>query len=313
MLTPAGDREVTPAGDGPEPLASPSPARDREAGQGAALIDLVAIMDRLRRECPWDARQTHESLAPYLLEETYEALEALEQRDLAMLREELGDVLLQVLFHARVAAERTDGTGFTIDDVAEGIAGKLVRRHPHVFADVAVSGADEVKSNWDAIKARERAEASGGPVSALDGVPMGQPALSLAAQLQRRAERAAPAPRRACSRRPARRRPAPSASSLAPSRSARSAASCSRWSSGPGPRAWTPSLSCGGPPGCSAIGCGSGSRRAVRRRRRPRLRRRLRLRLRLRRSAARTWASSGQLALAGDRDRGLTEIARAGG
>ena len=176
--------------------------------------------------------------------------------------------------------------------------------------DVAVSGADEVKANWDAIKARERAEAGGGPVSALDGVPMGQPALSLAAQLQRRAERAgAPA---ALADLPVADLPG-AASSLAPSRSARSAASCSRWSSGPGPRAWTPSLSCGGPPGCSAIGCGSGSRRAVRRRRRPRLRRRLRLRLRLRRSAARTWASSGQLALAGDRDRGLTEIARAGG
>jgi XTP/dITP diphosphohydrolase len=156
---------------------------------GTALLNLVAVMDRLRRECPWDARQTHESLAPFLLEETYEAVEALEQRDLAKLREELGDVLLQVLFHARVAAERTDGTGFTIDDVADGIAEKLIRRHPHVFADVTVAGPDEVKLNWDAIKARERA-AAGGPVSALDGVPMGQPALSLAAQLQRRAERA---------------------------------------------------------------------------------------------------------------------------
>ncbi len=147
-------------------------------------------MDRLRTECPWDARQTHESLAPHLLEETYEALEALERRDLAELRGELGDVLLQVLFHARVAAERTDGTGFTIDDVARGIADKLVRRHPHVFADVSVSGADEVKKNWDAIKAEERAAAGGGPSSALDGIPMGQPALSLAAQLQRRAQSA---------------------------------------------------------------------------------------------------------------------------
>ena len=121
---------------------------------GAALLDLVAIMDRLRTECPWDARQTHESLAPYLLEETYEALEALERRDMAELREELGDVLLQVLFHARVAAERTDGTGFTIDDVANGIAAKLVRRHPHVFADVTVTGAEDVKRNWDADQGR---------------------------------------------------------------------------------------------------------------------------------------------------------------
>ncbi|HUJ05547.1 MAG TPA: MazG family protein [Streptosporangiaceae bacterium] len=210
MLTPPGDRrevapvsdrgevapvsdrgEATPDGNrGQAPVPAGS-ARDGAVVPGAALIELVAIMDRLRRECPWDARQTHESLAPFLLEETYEALEALERRDLAMLREELGDVLLQVLFHARVAAERTDGTAFTIDDVAEGIVGKLVRRHPHVFADVAVSGADEVKANWDAIKARERAEAQGGgPVSALAGVPMSQPALSLAAQLQRRAQRA---------------------------------------------------------------------------------------------------------------------------
>jgi len=157
---------------------------------GAALLDLVAIMDRLRRECPWDARQTHESLAPYLLEETYEALEAIERRDLAELCGELGDVLLQVLFHARVASERTDGTGFDIDDVATQIADKLVRRHPHVFADVSVAGADEVLKNWDTIKAGERAAAGGGSSSALDGVPMAQPALSLAAQLQReRAQR----------------------------------------------------------------------------------------------------------------------------
>ena len=147
-------------------------------------------MDRLRAECPWDARQTHLSLAPYLLEETYEALEALEDGDPAALREELGDVLLQVLFHARIAAERTDGTGFTIDDVADGIAGKLRRRHPHVFGDVSVSGANEVKRNWDAIKAAERAAASGSPGSVLDGVPFGQPALALAAALLRRASRA---------------------------------------------------------------------------------------------------------------------------
>src|SRR5262252_2092134 len=161
---------------------------DNQRVPGAALLDLVAIMDRLRRECPWDARQTHESLAPYLLEETYEALEAIERRDLAELCGELGDVLLQVLFHARVASERTDGTGFGIDDVASQIADKLVRRHPHVFADVSVAGAEEVLKNWDTIKAGERAAAGGGSSSALDGVPMAQPALSLAAQLQRRAQ-----------------------------------------------------------------------------------------------------------------------------
>ncbi len=157
---------------------------------GARLLELVAVMSRLRRECPWDAKQTHGTLAPHLLEESYEALEALESGDPDALREELGDVLLQVMFHAEVASERTDGTGYTIDDVAEGIAAKLVRRHPHVFGDVIVSGADEVKQNWDAIKAAEREAKSGAPGSVLDGVPFGQPALALAAQLQRRAERA---------------------------------------------------------------------------------------------------------------------------
>ncbi len=123
---------------------------------GAHLIDLVATMDRLRVECPWDARQTHASLAPHLLEEPYEALEALESGDEQALCEELGDVLLQVVFHARIAAERGDGTGFTIDDVADGIVDKLIRRHPHVFADVTVSGPDEVKRNWDEIKREEK-------------------------------------------------------------------------------------------------------------------------------------------------------------
>ncbi len=125
---------------------------------GGELLTLVSVMDTLRRQCPWDARQTHESLAPYLIEESYEALDALESGDRAALREELGDVLLQVMFHARVAAERADGTGFTVDDVADAIVTKLVRRHPHVFGDVTVSGADDVTRNWDAIKAAERAE-----------------------------------------------------------------------------------------------------------------------------------------------------------
>jgi XTP/dITP diphosphohydrolase len=159
---------------------------------GARLLDLVATMDTLRVACPWDAKQTHESLAPHLLEEPYEALEALETGDDRGFREELGDVLLQVVFHARIAAERGDA-GYTIDDVADGIVAKLVRRHPHVFGGVTVSDADEVKQNWDAIKRAERAErAAPGdtPPSALDGVPFGQPALALAAQLQRRAERA---------------------------------------------------------------------------------------------------------------------------
>jgi XTP/dITP diphosphohydrolase len=166
---------------------------------GAHLIDLVETMDRLRVDCPWDARQTHASLAPHLLEEPYEALEAFESGDERAFREELGDVLLQVVFHARIAAERDDGTGYTIDDVADGIVAKLVRRHPHVFGDVTVSGADEVKRNWDEIKREEKkaqaerragAGASEAVPSVLDGVPFAQPALALAAQLQRRAARA---------------------------------------------------------------------------------------------------------------------------
>lgn len=180
---------------------------------GARLIDLVQVMDRLRRECPWDRKQTHESLVPYLVEESYEVLETIEQGDYASLREELGDLLLQVMFHARVAQERITGAhrdegadeddaeefhggevfhgrdGFDIDDVAGGIVDKLVRRHPHVFAGLQVADADEVSGNWEAIKAAERA-AKGAPESVLTGVPMGQPALSLAAQLLRRAERA---------------------------------------------------------------------------------------------------------------------------
>jgi XTP/dITP diphosphohydrolase len=158
---------------------------------GSRLLELVRVMDRLRVNCPWDAQQTHESLTPYLLEETYEAVEALDGGDPRAIREELGDVLLQVVFHARVAAERDDGTGFTIDDVADGIISKLTRRHPHVFGDTAVAGAHEVTANWDAIKAAERTAAGGGrPPSALDGVPLAQPALALALALQRRAQRA---------------------------------------------------------------------------------------------------------------------------
>ena len=151
---------------------------------GARLLDVVATMDRLRSPggCPWDAQQTHDSLAPYLLEEAYEAFQAIEDEDGAALREELGDVLLQVAFHARLAEEADDGERWSIDDVAGGLVDKLVRRHPHVFGDRTVSGADEVVANWETIKAAERA---GKPSVA--GVPMAAPALTLAATLQRKA------------------------------------------------------------------------------------------------------------------------------
>jgi XTP/dITP diphosphohydrolase len=151
------------------------------------LLRAVEVMDRLRAPggCPWDAAQTHRSLAKYLLEETYETLEAIETDDLALLREELGDLLLQVLFHARLAEELPDDQRFSIDDVASDLVDKLVRRHPHVFAGTSVKDADEVDDNWERLKAAEK-----GRPSIADGVPMGQPALALAAKLVSRAVRA---------------------------------------------------------------------------------------------------------------------------
>jgi len=142
---------------------------------GARLLEVVALMDRLRSAggCPWDAKQTHESLMPYLLEEAYEVYEALENGDLEHLREELGDLLLQIVFHARIA------TSFDIDDVATDLIDKLMRRHPHVFAGAS---ADDLEGSWEALKAAEK-----GRVSVTEGIPLGQPALSLAAKLQRRA------------------------------------------------------------------------------------------------------------------------------
>ena len=163
---------------------------------GTRLLDLVAVVDTLRTSCPWDRDQTHASLLRYLLEEAYEAAETIEADDMAALREEIGDVLFQVLFHSRIASERSaDDGGFTIDDVADTLAAKLVRRHPHVFGSVSVASAADVNANWEEIKKAERAakSAAGGGdevPSVLDGVPFGQPALSLAAQLQRRASRA---------------------------------------------------------------------------------------------------------------------------
>jgi XTP/dITP diphosphohydrolase len=157
---------------------------------GARLLDVVAVMDRLRSPggCPWDAEQTHTSLMPYLLEEAYEAYAALEDGDLVDLREELGDVLLQVVFHARLAEETGQaGTSWSIDDVAGDLVDKLVRRHPHVFAGTP---ADDLEGTWEALKKAEK-----GRTSVTDGLPLSQPALSLAAKLQKRATRlGAPVP-----------------------------------------------------------------------------------------------------------------------
>ncbi|HEX6516498.1 MAG TPA: MazG family protein [Nocardioidaceae bacterium] len=140
-------------------------------------------MDRLRTACPWDREQTHRSLARYLLEEAYETLEAIENDDYPHLREELGDLLLQVYFHARIAAEDPDD-GFDIDAVAGGIVDKLVSRHPHVFAGLEVAGAEEVEANWETLKAAEK-----GRASVLEGIPRTLPALALADKVLGRAER----------------------------------------------------------------------------------------------------------------------------
>ncbi|WP_020496472.1 MazG family protein [Sciscionella marina] len=155
---------------------------------GEALYRAVAVMDRLRSPggCPWDAEQTHESLRRYLVEETYELLEAIENEDRAELREELGDVLLQVLFHARVAAEHT-ADPFTIEDVADGLVRKLVGRHRHVFgSDLEhVADADAQQQRWEVLKQAEKQRES-----VLDGVALGQPATALAGKLVSRVSRA---------------------------------------------------------------------------------------------------------------------------
>lgn len=154
-----------------------------EQPRGRRLLELAVIMDRLREECPWDREQTHRSLARYLLEETYETLEAIDTGDRDHLREELGDLLLQVLFHARIASEDPDG--FDLDDVAAGIADKLVYRHPHVFAGLDVADADEVDRNWEALKAAEKQRDS-----PLDGIPVALPALAYADKVTGRLARA---------------------------------------------------------------------------------------------------------------------------
>ncbi|PAZ11954.1 nucleoside triphosphate pyrophosphohydrolase [Streptomyces sp. SA15] len=147
---------------------------------GARLLDLVQVMDRIRAECPWSSQQTHKGLAKYGIEEAYELVEAIEDGDRDELREELGDVLLQVVFHARIAEEDSD-TPFSIDDVAGGIVTKLIHRHPHVFGDETATTPEEVKAHWLRTKAMEKQR-----TSVTDGVPLGQPGLALAAKLASR-------------------------------------------------------------------------------------------------------------------------------
>jgi tetrapyrrole methylase family protein/MazG family protein len=173
-------------------IATPGPPDDLQAhvppgpvpagSQGRRLLDLVKVMARLRGPggCPWDAEQTHGTLARDLLEETHELIEAIDADDSDAIRDELGDLLLQVVFHAQMAAD--DGR-WDVDDVAEGLVRKLVHRHPHVFGSVDVSGADEVLVNWEKLKAAERG--TRGRVE--DGIPSALPSLARAAKVQRRA------------------------------------------------------------------------------------------------------------------------------
>ncbi len=152
---------------------------------GSPLARLAQVMDQLRSPggCPWDAEQTHDSLLKYLLEESYEFADAVGSGNRIDMREELGDVLLQVYFHARIAEEHPTDP-FSVEDVAEYIADKLIRRHPHVFAGVEVSGSEDVLQNWEDLKKAEKSR-----TSALDGVAMAQPALPLIEKLLYRASK----------------------------------------------------------------------------------------------------------------------------
>ncbi|MFG2408913.1 nucleoside triphosphate pyrophosphohydrolase [Streptomyces brevispora] len=144
---------------------------------GARLLDLVQVMDRVRIECPWTSQKTHKGLAKYAIEEAYELVEAIEDGTREELREELGDVLLQVVFHARIA-EEDEEEPFSVDDVAATLVEKLIHRHPHVFGDETAETPQDVHAHWLRTKAIEKQRES-----VTDGVPLGQPALALAAKL----------------------------------------------------------------------------------------------------------------------------------
>ncbi|WP_305789916.1 MazG family protein [Symbioplanes lichenis] len=154
---------------------------------GARLLDAVAVIDRLVSPGgdPWKRQQTHQTLAKYLIEESYEAYDAMVDGDLGALREELGDVLLQVVLHSRLAEELPEDQRWTVDDVAGGMVEKMVRRNPHVFAGEAVDGVEQIIENWERIKREEKSR-----TSALEGIALSQPALALAAKILQRASRA---------------------------------------------------------------------------------------------------------------------------
>ena len=188
VLTPDGDgADVLLTSDPEHPMIARADAVIRTPEPpGAGLLDAVAVMDRLRSPggCPWDAEQTHTSLLPYLVEECYELHQAIEDGDRDATREELGDVLLQVLFHARIATE--DPAPFDADDVAADLVAKLVGRHPHVFAGTErVDTAERQQHRWEELKRAEKQRES-----SVDGVATGQPAVALAAKLTARTARA---------------------------------------------------------------------------------------------------------------------------
>lgn len=169
-------------GGPPDPAAHVPAGPVPSSAEGRRLLDLIKVMARLRAPggCPWDHEQTHGTLARHLLEETHELLDAIDRDDSEGIRDELGDLLLQVVFHAQIAA---DEDRWDVDDVARGLVEKLVHRHPHVFGDVEVSGADEVLSNWEKLKAEE----SGARGDVDEDIPSTLPALARAAKVQRRA------------------------------------------------------------------------------------------------------------------------------
>jgi MazG family protein len=169
-------------GDRPDPASHVPEGPVPSSEEGRRLLDLVKVMARLRGPggCPWDREQTHETLARHLLEEAHELLEAIDVGDADAIRDELGDLLLQVVFHAQISS---DEGRWDVDDVARRLVEKLVHRHPHVFGDVEVSGSDEVLTNWEQLKAEE----AGGRPGVEEEIPATLPALARAAKVQRRA------------------------------------------------------------------------------------------------------------------------------
>lgn len=158
-----------------------------------AMERLLQVMARLRDPeggCPWDIEQSFETIAPYTIEEAYEVADAIARGDMADLKEELGDLLLQVVYHSQMASERNGSERFTFDEVVAGITDKMIRRHPHVFGDQSIKNAEAQSTAWEDVKAEERRrKGKAGPDSLLDDIPIALPSLTRATKLQKRAKR----------------------------------------------------------------------------------------------------------------------------